>query len=85
MEAVKRGTTAVGVVGTDVLVLETDRVAQSVSVEDAALEPEDNWFHLAPGRAKRIRLTPRPDSEAPARPSGLVRALYADAIPYSAA
>jgi beta-mannosidase len=71
--------------GTDVLVLETDRVAQSVFVEDAVLEPEDNWFHLAPGRAKRIRLTSRADSDAPVRPSGLVRALYADAISYSAA
>jgi beta-mannosidase len=71
--------------GTDVLVLETDRVAQSVCIDDDAFEADDNWFHIAPGQAKRIRLVRRPGSDPTARPSGLVRALNCDAVAYSAA
>ena len=38
--------------------LTTDRFAQSVHVEAAGYRPSDDWFHLAPGIQRRIRLTP---------------------------
>jgi beta-mannosidase len=46
--------------------LKADSFAQSVRIEDPAYTPHDNWFHLAPGREKIIRLTPR--SEASSAP-----------------
>ncbi|WP_349359216.1 glycoside hydrolase family 2 protein [Stappia sp.] len=61
--------------------LETDRVAQSVAIRDDALRPEDNWFHLAPGRVKTVRLLPAGD----ATPGGHVVALGGTPVFYSAA
>lgn len=69
------------------LVLSTDRLAPSVSIEDANYLPEDNWFHLAPGAEKRIALAPRPISEdsidRPA-PRGTVTPLGGKPGPYAA-
>ena len=62
--------------GTWVLDLRCDALAQSVCIEDAAFEPEDNWFHLAPGAARRIVLQPR-DKVGAALPDGHVRAVNA--------
>jgi beta-mannosidase len=66
------------------LCLSTDRVARSVAILDEAFLPEDNWFHLAPGRERVLRLSPR-DGGTDARPGGTVRALNADPVSYSAA
>jgi beta-mannosidase len=55
--------------------------AQSVRVEDAGFRPEDDWFHLAPGREKLVRLTSRPGTKA-ARPRGSVAPLFGEPVPY---
>jgi beta-mannosidase len=36
--------------------LTTDRLAQSVNITVPGYLPEDNWFHLAPGQQKYVRL-----------------------------
>ena len=59
--------------------LESDRIAQSVKIEDARLTPDDNWFHLAPGVSKIVRFR-----EPGLAPSGAVAALGAPAISYRA-
>ena len=38
----------------------TARLAQWVSVEIGGFAPDDTWFHVAPGRTVRTRLTPTP-------------------------
>ncbi|MCB1539324.1 MAG: glycoside hydrolase family 2 protein [Rhodoblastus sp.] len=59
--------------------LETDRIAQSVKIEDANLTSDDNWFHLAPGASKIVRF-----HEPDVAPCGTVAALGAPAISYRA-
>lgn len=59
--------------------LESNRIAQSVKIEDESLTPEDNWFHLAPGAPKIIRF-----HELNTTPRGVVAALGAPAISYRA-
>lgn len=56
------------------LVLSTDRFAQSVHVDVSGFRPSDNWFHLAPGEAKAVRLVPLAGAT---KPSGEVSALNA--------
>lgn len=56
-----------------VLVLKAERFAQSVHISDEVWRPAENWFHLAPGREKRIALVAR--KRGAAAPSGFVRAL----------
>jgi beta-mannosidase len=58
------------------LALETDRLAQSVHIEDPHFRPDDNWFHLAPGEGRRIRLEPRQPGHD-AQPAGMVAAVNA--------
>lgn len=58
------------------LMLSADRFAQSVIIEAAGLAPSDNWFHLAPGAEKTVRLAPLAGA---ARPSGTVRGLNMEA------
>jgi beta-mannosidase len=53
--------------------LETRRFAQSVRIAGDQIEPDDNWFHLAPGHSRSIRLRTGLD-----RPSGWVEALNGD-------
>jgi beta-mannosidase len=55
------------------LELATSRLAQSVHIEDAHFRGEEEWFHLAPGAPRRLRLVPRDD--AGASPDGAVHAL----------
>jgi beta-mannosidase len=55
--------------------------AQSVRIEDARFRPEDDWFHLPPGRDKLIRLSPRPGTNA-AAPCGIVAPLFGEPVPY---
>ena len=57
------------------LVVETERFAQSVAIDDDAWRPVQMGFHLAPGRAKRVRLTPRRQDAPP--PAGDVGAINA--------
>lgn len=57
------------------LVIACERFAQSVHIVDEDWRADANWFHLAPGREKRVRLVPR-KTGAP-DPQGVVRALNA--------
>jgi beta-mannosidase len=52
-----------------------------VRVEDAGFRPEDDWFHLQPGREKLVRLTPRAGINA-AKPRGMVAPLFGEPAPY---
>ncbi|EAV44806.1 beta-mannosidase protein [Roseibium aggregatum IAM 12614] len=42
--------------GTWSLMIVARRFLQSVAVDVPGFEPEDNWFHLAPGETRRVRL-----------------------------
>ncbi|MFT4097473.1 MAG: hypothetical protein QM651_10130 [Rhodoblastus sp.] len=59
--------------------LETDKVAQSVRIEDERLTPRDNWLHLAPGAPKIIRFL-----DEGAAPRGRIAALDSPAVFYGA-
>jgi len=50
----------------------TRRLAQWVALDVPGFEPSDSWFHLAPGRARHVRLTGRVPG---ASPRGELRAL----------
>ncbi len=52
------------------LAVATRRFAQSVRIAGAALRPDDNWFHLAPGAGRAIAL-----GRSSRRPTGTVTAL----------
>jgi beta-mannosidase len=54
--------------------LRSRRLAQSVHVEDERFRAEDEWFHLAPGIERVVRLVAR-DSAPGAVPDGEVHAL----------
>ncbi|KQS64735.1 beta-mannosidase [Rhizobium sp. Leaf371] len=51
----------------------TDRFAQSVHIDCPGFLPSDNWFHLAPGAARRIDLVPQ--TNRPERPTGEISAI----------
>lgn len=55
--------------------LSTSRFAQSVHLDFEHFRPEDDWFHLAPGRVKRVRLSPRDSLAAGRDPQGTLRHL----------
>lgn len=63
-----------------ILDLSTDRFAQSVALDVEGFLPSDNWFHLAPGVAKTIRLAPRTGTDPAAKPSGTVGGIGVEAI-----
>lgn len=54
------------------LQISADRLVQSVHIDCPGFLPSDNWFHLAPGEQRDIRLT---RMEGVSRPSGEVHAL----------
>jgi beta-mannosidase len=56
--------------------------AQAVRIEDAGFRPADDWFHLAPGREKIVRLTARAHAKA-AAPRGLVAPLFGEPVRYA--
>lgn len=63
------------------LVVGCRRLAQIVTIEDRAFLPGDNYFHLAPGAARRIALSRIPGRTG--EPSGIVSALNAvDTVTY---
>lgn len=65
------------------LTLASDRLAQSVHILDENFRPDDDWFHLAPGAAKTVRLLPRAGTARDATPQGTIRALNAsNAVSY---
>lgn len=57
------------------LTIEAARFAQSVSVRVDGFDPDDNWFHVAPGRARSVVLRPTTDRQG--APAGEIRALNA--------
>ena len=65
------------------LALRSRRLARFVHIEDDAFRAEDEWFHLAPGVERVVRLIPRGVSatlsrgHASAVPDGEVHALNA--------
>lgn len=60
------------------ILLSTDRLAQSVNLAVPGHLPGDNWFHLAPGRQKFIRL--HPFGQRPERIEGEIRQLGASGV-----
>ncbi|MBX4933234.1 glycoside hydrolase family 2 protein [Rhizobium bangladeshense] len=55
--------------------LRSDRLAQSVHIDVGGYWPDDDWFHLAPGALRRVRLHPLPGTESDAPPTGEIRNL----------
>lgn len=64
--------------------LSTDRLAQSVHLAVDGYRPEDDWFHLTPGRRRRIRLHPRPGTDVTAVPRGSATPLTGATVPMHA-
>lgn len=62
------------------LALSTDRLAQSVNLSLPGYFPDDNWFHLAPGSQKTVRL--RPHGASSERIAGEIRHLGAANVTY---
>ncbi|WP_313532838.1 glycoside hydrolase family 2 protein, partial [Shinella sp.] len=60
--------------------LSTDRFVQSVAIEAEGFLACDSWFHLAPGRIKSIRLSPRTGTDPAAKPQGTVRGIGAETV-----
>ena len=44
-----------------------DTLAQSITFDADGYLPEDDFFHLAPGEARTVRLVPLPDVQPAAR------------------
>jgi beta-mannosidase len=59
------------------LALDAAVTTRFVDIADDAFLPDDNFFHLAPGHRKIVRLTPRRPAPDRLRPSGRVSALTA--------
>jgi beta-mannosidase len=55
--------------------LSVSQFAQSVHIDFEHFRADDDWFHLAPGRSRRIKLHPRDGVEAGQRPCGILRHL----------
>jgi beta-mannosidase len=62
------------------LKLTTKKLAQSIHISDELFRAEDNWFHLAPGHSRRIRLAARQPTDA--RPKGSVAAVNGSQVFY---
>lgn len=58
--------------------LATDKLAQSVNLGFDGFIPDDNWFHLAPGRPKRVRLARHGRGDE--RPTGEIRQLGSSSV-----
>jgi beta-mannosidase len=62
------------------LALETDCLLRSVHIDCETHQPLENWFHLAPGSRKLVRLKPLAESDTDAAPVCRVAALNRDRI-----
>jgi beta-mannosidase len=60
--------------------LSADRFAQSVAIEAEGFLAGDNWFHLAPGSVKTVRLLPHAGTDPMARPQGTIRGIGVEAV-----
>jgi len=60
--------------------LSADRFTQSLAIEAEGFLPSDNWFHLAPGGVKTIRLVPRAGTDPAAKPTGEIRGPAIEAV-----
>jgi len=60
--------------------LSADRFVQSLAIEAEGFLPSDNWFHLAPGGMKIVRLAPRAGTDPAAKPTGEIRSPAIEAI-----
>jgi beta-mannosidase len=52
------------------LELTGSQFAQSIHLDFEHYLPEDDWFHLAPGQARTIRLSPRAGADPSVKPAG---------------
>jgi len=57
-----------------ILRLKAERLARFVHIADQNFIPDDDWFHLAPKRERRIRLRRRAAAADTASPKGRIRA-----------
>lgn len=57
------------------LALTASQFAQSVHIDFEHFRAEDDWFHLAPGYTRRIRLSPRGNTQPQQKPQGELRHL----------
>ncbi|ANK93635.1 MULTISPECIES: glycoside hydrolase family 2 protein [Rhizobium] len=55
--------------------LRTDRLAQSVHIDVEGYRADDDWFHLAPGRVRRVKLSALSGTESDVPPTGEIRSL----------
>lgn len=55
--------------------LQVSAATRFIEIADVAFRPDDNFFHLAPGHRKIVRLAPPQDSSDDLRPTGRVSAL----------
>ncbi|AIC29428.1 glycoside hydrolase family 2 protein [Rhizobium etli bv. mimosae str. IE4771] len=55
--------------------LRTDRLAQSVHIDVEGYRADDDWFHLAPGAMRRVKLHARSGTENDLPPAGEIRSL----------
>ncbi|ULR44225.1 glycoside hydrolase family 2 protein [Rhizobium sp. K102] len=67
---------SLGKVGDDWFVdLRTDRLAQSVHIDVEGYRADDDWFHLAPGAMRRVKLHALSGTESDLPPAGEIRSL----------
>jgi beta-mannosidase len=59
------------------ITLATDRLAQSVHIDVEGYRAEEDWFHLAPGPAKRVKLIAAAGTDGDALPAGEIRSVGA--------
>lgn len=64
------------------LTLRTERLAQSLHIDCPGYRPDDDWFHLAPGLEKRVKLQPFGTAPAARGPNGSVRTLSGHLRPF---
>jgi beta-mannosidase len=55
--------------------LRTDRLAQSVHIDVEGYRADDDWFHLAPGAMRRVKLRALSGAENDIPPAGEIRSL----------
>jgi beta-mannosidase len=62
------------------LVVRTRKLAQAVCVELEGFDPDDNYFHLAPGEERQLMLRPTSRKAPNDAPRGTLRALNSEAV-----
>lgn len=62
------------------LSLETDRFVRSLHISTEGFHAEENWFHLAPGMPRKVRLTADASGRGPQGPGGLIGGINARTV-----